>query len=78
MDTPRRTDLIAARCELEEIRQFIGADSLGYLSLEGLLGVVDSPAESFCTACWSGDYRVAPTGGDPAQAPLFPLADDER
>ncbi len=78
MDTPRRTDLIAARCELEEIRQFIGADSLGYLSLEGLLGVVDSPADSFCTACWSGDYRVAPTGGDPAQAPLFPLADDER
>ena len=55
----------------------ITADTLGYLSEEGLVKATGLK-HSFCTACWSGDYRVAPTGGDPAQAPLFPLADDER
>ena len=77
MDTPRRTDLIAARCDLEETLRFVEADSLGYLSLEGLLGAVQSPGESFCTACWTGDYRVPPVGCDPTQRHLFPRPDGE-
>jgi amidophosphoribosyltransferase len=56
MDTSDRSTLIAATMEVEEIRQRLGADTLGYLSLEGLLestGVADA---GFCTACLSGEY----------------------
>jgi amidophosphoribosyltransferase len=78
IDTPTRADLIAARSDTEEIRAFVEADSLGYLSLEGLLSAVRSPGESFCTACWTGDYRVPPAGEDFSQASLFPRADGGR
>jgi len=78
IDTPTRTDLIAARSDPEGIRAFVEADSLGYLSLEGLLAAVRSPAESFCTACWTGDYRVPPAGEDRAQPSLFPREGDGR
>ena len=54
MDTSDQSTLIAARMEVEEIRQHLGADSLGYLSLEGLLASTE--ADGFCTACLSGDY----------------------
>jgi amidophosphoribosyltransferase len=57
VDTPTRAELIAAQQSIEEIRQFIGADSLGYLSLRGLLEAVGDPAdERFCTACYTGQY----------------------
>ncbi|MCL4838831.1 MAG: amidophosphoribosyltransferase [Thermoanaerobaculia bacterium] len=78
IDTPTRTDLIAARSDIEEIRAFVEADSLGYLSLEGLLSAVRSPGESFCTACWTGDYRVPPAGEERAQAALFPREEEGR
>ena len=58
VDTPKRSELIAATQTLEEIRRFIGADSLGYLSLEGLLGSVGESRSSYCTSCYTGEYPV--------------------
>lgn len=71
IDTPTREELIAARHSVEEIRQYIEADSLAYLSLEGMLASVSGPADSYCTACWTGDYPVP--NGDRRQAELFPI-----
>ncbi|MFL6469184.1 MAG: amidophosphoribosyltransferase, partial [Pyrinomonadaceae bacterium] len=56
VDTPDRQDLIASRMSVEEVRRYIGADSLGYLSLEGMLASIGINAESSCTACWTGKY----------------------
>jgi amidophosphoribosyltransferase len=58
VDTPRRTELIAATHSLDEIRRYIGADSLGYLSLEGLLSGVGPARTSYCTSCYTGNYPV--------------------
>ena len=58
VDLATRHELIAARKSVEEIREFIGADSLGYLSVEGLLKSVDMPRELFCMACFTGDYPM--------------------
>ncbi|MDQ3556747.1 MAG: amidophosphoribosyltransferase [Gemmatimonadota bacterium] len=57
IDMPTREELIAAHKSPEEIRDYLGVDSLGYLSEEGMLACV-SGAGSFCTACFSGDYRA--------------------
>ncbi len=59
VDTPRRAELIAATHSLEEIRKYIGADSLGYLSLEGLLASVGPTRSSYCTSCYTAEYPVA-------------------
>ncbi len=56
IDTPRREELIAAQQSVEEIRQFLGADSLGYLSLESLRAAVEDTQGKFCTACYTGSY----------------------
>lgn len=57
VDTPKKNDLIAARTTIEQIRTFIGADSLAYVSQEGLLRASESPTtKTFCTACFSGEY----------------------
>ena len=53
------SELIAATHTLEEIRQFIGADSLGYLSLDGMLAAVGDGRTSYCTSCYTGQYPVA-------------------
>jgi amidophosphoribosyltransferase len=58
VDMASRNELIAASKSVEEIRQQIGADSLGYLSLEGLIRATESPADGFCTACFTGDYPI--------------------
>ena len=55
VDTPRKKDLIAANNTVEEIRSFIEADSLAYLSLEGLLEACGGEP-MFCTACYTGNY----------------------
>lgn len=73
IDTPNREELIAARQSVAEIAQFIGSDSLAYLTLPGLLSCVEGPANSYCTACWSGEYRVAISARDRRQAELFPI-----
>ena len=56
VDTPNREDLIASHMSVEEVRDFIGADSLGYLSLEGMLDSIGLESASTCNACWSGNY----------------------
>ena len=57
VDTPTKSQLIAANQSLEQIRQFIGADSLKYVSHDGLLGAVgDSEQKSFCSACFTNQY----------------------
>ncbi|HXZ79759.1 MAG TPA: amidophosphoribosyltransferase, partial [Terriglobales bacterium] len=57
VDTPHKKDLIAANKSPEEIRQFIGADSLAYLSLEGLKkACADGEGTNYCTACYTGRY----------------------
>ena len=57
VDTPSKRDLIAANKSIEEIRQFIEADSLAYLSLEGLKKCCDGgEGNGFCTACYTGNY----------------------
>lgn len=58
IDTPDRDELIAANSGVEEIRQYLGVDSLGYLSVEGLLASTGLPSEDFCVACFTGDYPV--------------------
>jgi amidophosphoribosyltransferase len=56
IDTPSRDELIGARLSIEEIRKFIGADSLGYLSLENLRKGVGDTDGHFCTSCYTGSY----------------------
>ncbi len=63
IDTPRRDELIASSQSVDDIRQFIGADSLGYLSLDGLYGALSSgPASNggggLCDACFSNRYPI--------------------
>ena len=58
IDTPSRGELIGALKSPEEIREFLGADSIGYLSLEGLLAC-EQEGGQFCTACFTGSYPVA-------------------
>jgi len=58
VDTGRRAELIAANQSLDGIRQQIGADTLGYLSQEGLLAAVGGDERRHCTACFDGNYPV--------------------
>jgi amidophosphoribosyltransferase len=58
VDTPRRSELIAASQSVEEIRDYLGADSLGYLSLDGLLSAVGSGSANYCSSCYTGHYPV--------------------
>lgn len=58
IDTPTRQELIASSHSTEEIRRYITADSLGYISLEGVMSVVPKSGDSFCAACFSGRYPV--------------------
>ena len=60
IDTPSRDELIAANNNLEEIRASLGVDSLGYLSLDGMLQSVPGGPHGFCHACFSGDYPTPP------------------
>ena len=59
VDTPRRSELIAATHTIEEIRRYLGADSVAYLSLEGLTGAVRGGKNAYCTSCYTGEYPVA-------------------
>ena len=58
VDLATRRELLAANLSVEEIRQFIDADSLGYLSVEGLLKSVGGTSNSFCAACFTGHYPI--------------------
>ena len=56
VDTSARAELIAAQNEIEEVRKYIDADSLHYLSLEGLLAATKGTVEDYCVACFNGHY----------------------
>ena len=58
VDMATRWELIAAQKTTPEIRDFIGADSLGYLSIDGLVKAVALPRDIFCMACFTGDYPI--------------------
>lgn len=58
IDTPNRKELISASHSIDEIRKYITADTLGYLSHEGLTEAVGEENSSYCTACFSGDYPI--------------------
>ncbi|MDQ2855328.1 MAG: hypothetical protein M3R68_03285, partial [Acidobacteriota bacterium] len=56
VDTPNKADLIAAQMSVAEICKFIGADSLGYLSLEGMMEATGISPQKACVACWNEQY----------------------
>ena len=58
IDTPTRTELIAANGSVEEIRRYIEADTLAYLSRDGMYTYFDGKSQGFCDACFSGNYPV--------------------
>ncbi len=58
IDFPTRKELIASTHTVEEIRKFLGVESLGYLSVEGLLDSISFPKENYCTACFTGNYPI--------------------
>jgi amidophosphoribosyltransferase len=58
VDMATKWELIAARKTVSEIREHLGADSLGYLSLDGLIRAVDLPRDIFCLACFTGAYPI--------------------
>jgi amidophosphoribosyltransferase len=62
IDMPTKKELIASEKKVEEIKQYLEVDSLGYLSIGGLLSVVTEPKSNFCAACFNGKYPVAPYG----------------
>ena len=59
MDFPTPEELIAGKMTTEEIRKYLGADSLYYLSIEGMLEATGKDPSDFCTACFSGEYPIA-------------------
>ncbi len=58
IDFPTREELIANKYSGEELRKYFECDSVGYLSLEGMLKCVSFPKENYCTACWTGKYPI--------------------
>ncbi len=58
VDFPTKEELLANNRDLEQIREFLEVDSVGYVSLEGMLSCAILGADHYCTACWSGKYRI--------------------
>ncbi len=82
VDTPTRNELIASHNSVEQIREFLEADSLGYLSLQGLYDAVgDSEQKRFCSACYTGNYptqlgNFGETSHEREELTAVPLATD--
>ena len=65
IDTPSKEELIGSSNTIEQIRAYIGADTLGYLSIEGMYRALESPRANYCDACFSGEYRLGcPASGE--------------
>ena len=78
IDTPTREELIAHQHSVDEIRAILDADSLGYLTLEGLRRCGARLKHGFCDACFSDEYPVAPSEeGPPPQLSLFRAVDPD-
>jgi amidophosphoribosyltransferase len=58
IDFPTAEELIAHNRTVREIQEFLEVDSLAYLSLEGMLGCLRHTSDQYCTACWSGNYKI--------------------
>ena len=71
IDTPTRKELIGSSHEVPEIQKYLGADSLGYLSLDGMLKATGNDPAHFCHACFTGQYKVGFDHGELAQLKLF-------
>ncbi len=77
IDFPDKSKLLATGRETDEIAKFLNVDSMAYLSLEGMLECVSRPSDHYCTACFSGQYRlnvdkpVSKLGLEKNQPPLF-------
>ncbi len=71
IDTPTRKELIGSSHRVHEIQRYLGADTLGYLSLEGMLKATGADPEHFCHACFTGQYKVGFDSGERAQLRLF-------
>ncbi len=71
IDTPTRKELIGASHNVDEIQRYLSADTLGYLSLEGMLKATGSDPNDFCHACFTGQYKVGFDSGERAQLRLF-------
>ena len=71
IDTPTRKELIGSSHRVAEIQRYLGADSLGYLSLDGMLKATGGDPEQFCHACFTGQYKVGFDQGERAQLRLF-------
>jgi amidophosphoribosyltransferase len=72
INTPTTSELLASRQSVEEICRTVGADTLAYLSLEGLRNAVGHNSGSYCTSCYTGHYSVRP-GGIPENVGFFEL-----
>ena len=66
VDTPHKRDLIASQMSVADVTRHIGVDSLGYLSLEGMLEAIGIDAAASCNACWSGKYPTLIANGKAA------------
>jgi amidophosphoribosyltransferase len=71
IDTPRRDELIAGTKSVEGIRKFVGADSLAYLSLDGMLKAMGGEKDDYCTACWTDEHPVPLPRAEEEQLRLF-------
>ncbi len=71
IDTPTKKELIASTHTIQEIRKYITADSLAYLSLDGMLRAAPNQAESYCTACFTERYPIPFTKAEEQQLGLF-------
>jgi len=58
IDFPDPEKLLANQCTIEEIRKYLGADSIGYLDVSGMIRATSRPSDKFCTACFTGDYPI--------------------
>ena len=80
VDTPNREDLLAHKHDLEGMREFIRADSLAFVSIDGLYRAVgqatrDNTGPQFCDACFSGDYPIEPSDSREGRRQLSLLAE---
>ena len=80
VDMATYDELIAARLSVQEIQEKLGADSLGYLSIEGMIRAAGRPLSGFCVACFSGDYPFEQKAGGfvRKQEPCCACAEVER
>lgn len=58
IDTPSHLELVASTLSADQVRDFIGLDSIHYLSLDGVVEAIDRPKEDFCRACFDGEYPI--------------------